>query len=493
MHAETLNQALGYAKSWLEFRTERDHAPGISVALWHQDGLTGNETRWSEAFGLADVERDVINHRKIAHSIGSFSKLFTSVAVLQLVEDGAANLDDRVIDHSPWSREHIDERWRSVTIRQLMTHQAGLSRDGLDASQWNYTRPYPDEDQLIEEFLKTRLIRDPNAAMDPNQRIKYSNIGPSVLGLVIKDITGRSYKDFVEQRILYPLGLSHTGVDYRPDSGLVHATGYTNWESTMSIIPYEHAPANAEAPATGYYSTPDDMVTFYKAVLPGLHSSAEVEILSQASKEELVKIQGRVGEVEEKAKHGYGLGLFIDVSEGAHEVWHGGLFPGETSESSILRSVTKDTSRGSSTIIVACTNMSSGPAPLVVGGVKNVLHHFEQQNPHGLRAGAELKRRAGRQHSSYGVTDYVFHGSKKITTGHPTRWLPFPGEVLERNDEGPDTWTVTESSETGFLGEAVTFEKEADGDYSVVHGGLPRYRERRLTEMLGSKVRLPQA
>ena len=98
-------------------------------------------------------------------------------------------------------------RFKEVTLRQLLSHGAGIVRDGLDADYWQLGRQFPNTKQLIKEILEAQLVTDPNAAM------KYSNFGYGLLGMVIEERSGTSYADYVSEHICAPLGLTSTAAE----------------------------------------------------------------------------------------------------------------------------------------------------------------------------------------------------------------------------------------------------------------------------------------
>jgi D-alanyl-D-alanine carboxypeptidase len=144
-----------YLKDWLRFRYEREDIPGFVVAV-SQDG----KTLLNESYGYADVEAQVKMTPEHVFRIASHSKTFTATAIMQLQEKGKLKIDDPVSDYLPWLKDHKDKRWLNVTIRQLLSHGAGVIRDGLDSDYWQLYRAFPDSNELKQDILKTALILD---------------------------------------------------------------------------------------------------------------------------------------------------------------------------------------------------------------------------------------------------------------------------------------------------------------------------------------------
>lgn len=169
----------------------------------------------SAAYGYADLEARRPLRIGDVFRIASHSKTFTATSVLQLAERGALRLDDPVVEHLDWLASHSDARFKEVTLRQLLSHGAGIVRDGLDADYWQLGRQFPNTKQLIKEILEAQLVTDPNAAM------KYSNFGYGLLGMVIEERSGTSYADYVSEHICAPLGLTSTAAELTFDLAAV--------------------------------------------------------------------------------------------------------------------------------------------------------------------------------------------------------------------------------------------------------------------------------
>lgn len=123
----------------------------------------------NEAYGYADLEKKTKLTPQHIFRIASHSKTFTATALMQLQEQGKLRIDDYVIDYLPWLKGHKDKRWQKITIRQLMSHGAGVIRDGLNADYWQLERPFPAQEELKGEILEADID------IDNNTKLKYSN------------------------------------------------------------------------------------------------------------------------------------------------------------------------------------------------------------------------------------------------------------------------------------------------------------------------------
>jgi CubicO group peptidase (beta-lactamase class C family) len=153
-----------------------------------------------QAYGLADREASQPNNTDTRFNIGSLGKMFTGVAIAQLVEQGKLGFDDTIGDYIPGLSGNIAE----ITIDQLLTHTSGLGdfmRNG-----------YPEEAKSAQTAtgLLPLVVSEP-LEYQPGTRERYSNSGYVVLGAIVEAITGQSYYDYVHKRIFEPTGMSRTG------------------------------------------------------------------------------------------------------------------------------------------------------------------------------------------------------------------------------------------------------------------------------------------
>lgn len=167
----------------------RQRIPGLSMAV-----LRGDSLLLARGWGEATVEHHVPAADSTIYQSGSVGKQFTSALVLQLVEDGRLRLDDPI---SRWFPEG-PPRWRTITVRHLLTHTSGIP-DYAD-STLDYRRDYS-EDDLV------RLAASLHPLFEPGARWSYSNTGYVLLGVIIRRITGTFYGDLLRSQIFDPLGM----------------------------------------------------------------------------------------------------------------------------------------------------------------------------------------------------------------------------------------------------------------------------------------------
>src|SRR5687768_16749230 len=189
-----LMPALDYIPRWLEFQLKQHEQPGCVVAVAHQSRVV-----LDAAFGTADLGKSVRLTSRHRFRVASHSKSFTAAAIMLLRERNKLALDERI-------GRYVGGLHRAVaqaTIAQLLSHSAGLVRDGPDSGQFVDRRPY-----LSVAELKADLARPP--VLDANTRFKYSNHGYGLLGVAIEAVTGEPWRAWMQREILAAAGLEQT-------------------------------------------------------------------------------------------------------------------------------------------------------------------------------------------------------------------------------------------------------------------------------------------
>src|SRR6188768_755629 len=201
---------------WLEAQVEYDNLPGISVGI-----VKDQELVWSGAYGKSDVAKNIAAQPSTIYSICSISKLFTSVAIMQLRDAGKLRLDDEVASILPWfsiKQQYADSG--PITIRTLLTHSSGLPREA-DFPYW-VESSFPTKEQIIQKLKEQQTL------YPASTYFQYSNLGISLLGYIVEQTSGIPYDQYVNDNILKPLRLADTR-PYFPKE-LWHgkmATGYS--------------------------------------------------------------------------------------------------------------------------------------------------------------------------------------------------------------------------------------------------------------------------
>lgn len=308
------SEALRLIDVWLEAQRDYERLPGMSVAI-----VENQEVIFARAYGLSDLERKVNATPETIYSICSISKLFTSVAIMQLRDARKLRLDDEVNDHLPWfnlKQQYPDSG--PITIRSILNHSSGLPREA-DYPYWS--KPdfhFPTREQLKEKLGQQKTL------YPPSTYFQYSNLGISLLGEIIAEISGVSYDDYINEKILKPLGMKDTR-PYLPKQlwrGQL-ATGYSSLtrNGTREMLPFFQA--EGIKPAAGFSSTVLDLAKFASWQLRLMEKGGE-EILKAPTLREM----HRVHWMDPDWKTSWGLGFSVYEMDGKTIVGHGGSCPG---------------------------------------------------------------------------------------------------------------------------------------------------------------------
>ena len=311
---EPLSNALQYIDAWMEAQQAYDRLPGISVGI-----VKDQELIWSKGYGFSDLKKKIPATPSTVYSICSITKLFTSVAIMQLYEYGKLRLDDSL---STWLPDHkIRQQFSDsgpITIRTLLTHSSGLPRES-DFPYW--TGPdykFPTKDQVTERLDQQETLYPASTYFE------YSNLGMTLLGEIVEKISGKPYDVYVQENILKPLLLRDTYPNLPQELwGNRLATGYSSMtrQGTLDIVP--RFDAGAIQPAVGYSSTVEDL---------GRFASWQFRLLTNGGKEILkastLKDMQRVHWVDPDWKIHWGLGFAVFQQTGKTLVGHWGTCPG---------------------------------------------------------------------------------------------------------------------------------------------------------------------
>jgi CubicO group peptidase (beta-lactamase class C family) len=430
---DLLLDAVAYVDRWVEYRQRTNAVPGIAIAVGHRGRVL-----LSRAYGMADLEDAVPLTTEHVFRVASHSKMFTATAVMQLVERGALRLDDRAGDLLPWLPGERGQLGR-VTVRQLLSHSAGVIRDGEDGAFWQLERDFPSADELREVFRGTPPV------LPENRQFKYSNFGYSLLGLAVESAAGTPYNAYVKREIVDRLGLRGTGPELDDYAREHLATGYTGDHYGLPRLPLEHQDTAAMSPATGFYSTPEDLCRFAAAHFPG-----NEELLTDESKREMQRAHWKV----DQSPLSYGLGL--DVASVGERVLlgHGGGFPG------FITSTKFDPA--DQLVLVALTNAADGPAAELTTGMAAIVNRAMEAGPPPAETdGVDLDRFTGRFWSLGAVVDVVRFGGQLLGLSPE---LPNPVDpVVELTAEGPEQLRISKAPGFSSPGERVRYSFDGEG------------------------------
>lgn len=211
------------------------------------------KTIYSKGFGMADYEKGVANGPEVKYRIGSVTKSFTAVLVMQLQEKGKLSVQDKLSKYLP-DFPNSDK----LTLHHLLTHTSGLPDY---VNQWKDVNTKPTTNQQIIEFFKNNELE-----FEPGTKWKYNSTGYILLGRVIEVVTSKPYEKVLAQQILKPLKMKDSGLEFSsPVKGM--AKGYNH--DGLEREPGRFIDMSWCHAAGAMYATPADLAKFDEALRSG--------------------------------------------------------------------------------------------------------------------------------------------------------------------------------------------------------------------------------
>ncbi len=267
-----------------EAQTER-RLPSVAAAV-----VRDGEVVWTDAVGLADAEQGDDATPEHQYRIGSITKTFTAVAVMQLRDEGRLELEDQL-------DAHLDVPARGdLTLRRMLSHGSGLQRE-IPGDVWE-TLEFP---KSTEELLA--MLEEAELVLAPGERWHYSNLAYILLGEMIARLSGMPYEDYVEQRILQPLGLSRT--TFAPEAPTAIAYAVEPYSDVVRREPMLVERTGGIAAAGQLWSTVGDLCRWASFL-----ADPEPQMLSPASVELMTTVQTMADPYRWALAWGVGLALF---------------------------------------------------------------------------------------------------------------------------------------------------------------------------------------
>lgn len=237
----------------------------------------GNEV-YQNTFGYANIEEELPADALTKYRIGSISKTFTAVIIMQLIDEKQLTLDtklEKFFRFLPYADK--------ITIRQLLGHRSGLYNytDNPEYEQWRH------EPQSREQMLQR--VKEGGTVFEPDEKAEYANTNYLLLSYIAEDVTGQRYDKLLQQRIAKPCGLQNTYFGGNTDSDRDEAFSYAR-TSRWELVPETNT--SAAMGAGGVASTPTDLNRFMICLFTGT-------LISDSARQQMMDI-----------RDGYGLGLF---------------------------------------------------------------------------------------------------------------------------------------------------------------------------------------
>jgi CubicO group peptidase (beta-lactamase class C family)/D-alanyl-D-alanine dipeptidase len=302
-------------EKFIRHEAEVKGLPAVSIALVDDQRIV-----WARGFGFADPQTKTPASADTVYRVGSVSKLFTDLAIMQLVERGALDLDAPITKVLP-DFKPANPFGKEITLRQMMAHRSGLVREPPAGNYFDDTQP--SLAKMVESLNKTELV------YAPETRTKYSNAAIATVGFVLEQTQKQSFPRYLQRTLLAPLDMTHSSFEPDPalTKDLAKAVMWTYHGREFPAPTFELG----MAPAGSMYSTVGDLGRFLSVLFArgkGPHGAiVEPETLDRMWTPQFAK----PGE-----KKGFGIGFLIDELEGKRRIGHGGAIYGFATELAAL-------------------------------------------------------------------------------------------------------------------------------------------------------------
>ena len=399
--------------------------PGIAVGIY-KDG----KVVYAKGHGIRSMEtKEAMNDRTLV-GVASNSKGFTCFALALLIDEGLLQWDDKVRQYIP--EFQLQDAWATdqFTIRDLVTHRSGL---GLGAGDLMF---FPEGgDFSVQDIINNLKHIEPSSSF--RSRFEYNNLMFIVAGEVIKRVSGVSWEEFIETRILYPVGMSSSRASYnrvKDRSNIIEA--HTRADGKVIQIPHDWSEtANA---AGGIMSNVRDMLAWARFLMNGAVTDNGTRLLSTQQFHELWQLQIPlpVSANDPFNSHfkGYGLGWFVTDVKGYKQVYHTGGLLGTVTQFTMIPEL--------DLAIVVLTNQMVGSAfTTITNTIKDSYLGYDrrpwittygERHHNYLRFNDSIKAAVFAQTKSVQYSP-VFPKAKQIVGTYTDRWF---GDIVISEDQG---------------------------------------------------------
>lgn len=279
---------------YVKAEMQKQHIPGLSLAV-----IKDGKIIKVEGYGLANVELSVPARPETVYKIGSVSKQFIASGIMILIQEGKVSLDDKISKFL----EGTPDAWKEITVRHLLTHTSGIVREapGFD----------PLKTQNDADVIKTAYPLP--LRFTPGEKYEYCNVGYFTLAEIIRKVTGKSWGDYLNERLFLPLEMNATRTTTMTEIVQNRADGYVWGDGKLR---------NADTyfalrPSGAFLSSVLDLAKWDASLYTD-------RILKQSVRDQMwspVKLNNG-------ASHPYGFGWELGTVGGHRRVHHGGSLPG---------------------------------------------------------------------------------------------------------------------------------------------------------------------
>jgi len=258
-------------------------------------------------YGLANMEWDLPNEANTKHRLGSVTKQFTAMLIMQQVEKGTLKLDVPITTYLP---DYPKENGDKITLHHLLTHSSGIPNYTSFPGFFENTSRNP---YTPEEFIQ--VFADSTLDFEPGAKFSYSNSGYFLLGAILEKVTESTYEELLHKDIFAPLGMEDTGFDHLETILKNRATGYEQ-VGPSEYVNSAYLDMSIPYAAGSMYSTVEDLYTWDQALYTD-------KLISEKSKE--LMFTGHVDAWSNQYGYGWGISEFWpDEEMGYQTIGHGG-------------------------------------------------------------------------------------------------------------------------------------------------------------------------
>jgi uncharacterized protein (TIGR03435 family) len=287
----------------------REHIPGLAVGVYSRGQIL-----LAKGYGLANVELNVPVQADTIFQSGSVGKQFVSAAVMMLVEEGKAGLDDSIVKYFP----NAPESWKPILIKNLLSHTSGLAEyetpERTGPKGPFYMRLDYTEDELVNKIEELPI------EFKPGEKWNYRNTNYVLLGVMIHKLTGKFYADFLQERIFRPWYMNATRLISETDIIPNRSSGYTQNRGKLHNQEWVSPAFNSTADGTLYFNVLD--LAKWDEALYGAN------LLHQSSLDRIWTVFP-LNDGKPNPAH-YGFGWEMNAVNGRRVIEHGGAWQGFT-------------------------------------------------------------------------------------------------------------------------------------------------------------------
>ncbi|MEZ6142212.1 MAG: serine hydrolase domain-containing protein [Zavarzinella sp.] len=469
--------AIDAIKARLASQQQEYGLPAVSIAVVANDRII-----WSHGVGFQDQAKRIPADGTTVYRVGSVSKLFTDIAVMQLVDEGKLDIDARVQKYLP-DFKPANQFEKAITLRQMMTHRSGLIREPPVGSYFDANPP-----SLAKTVTSMNGIP---LVYEPEKQIKYSNGAIAAVGWAVETVDGRPFAKALRERILQPLGMKNSDFEKTPEIAKKVADAIM-WTYQGEIFP---APTFelGEFPAGCLYSSAEDLANFMR-VLMNQGKRDSFTLLKPKTLQEMFTPQ--FVPKEPPPPYSFGLGFVIEQFDGMQRMGHGGAVYGYSTELAFIPErkigvvviTSKDVTNRITTrlanetlrALLACQDGKPQPTypkfqPLPAGMASKVAGKYTLENKPGVEMIAHQDKLYALPENGGFLEEVFVNGEELITagtlgSGFPFRWdgKTITARGLTYQKQAPPAPQPVSKEMAGVLGEYgpdhnVLFLVEKDG------------------------------